>query len=193
MSRPYRLVGFDIETSGSDRNMHVVLQVGACDALNPLVANYVSDVGHRNWLASEEAQAIHRISPLRTLIAPPTEQIDAELLGFLDLVNPKGRCIAVGWNVGLFDIAFIARDFPQSANKFGYRTCDLNALCFTAAQAWDMLFDDVKTLAKAAGEHGAAGLNRGDAHDALCDAVSAAFTWQWFCNVLASGPKRAVT
>ena len=183
--RPVKFIGMDLETSGSDPERHVILQVGAVEDGHRFegvtTIPFMSYVGHTMWDGTEEASRIHGISAETTLAAPDVAIVDAMLLSWLQQVNPYGFVVPIGFNVGSFDMQFVRRALPRSYKKMGYRSVDLNAIIFTLAKMGLGTFDTIKTAAK---EYGAPAV--GKPHDALYDAQEAVAAWHWL-QMLAAG------
>lgn len=128
------VVGLDIETTGRDRGSGAALiQVGAADVVDPATW-FTSLVGHdlARVAVEPEAMAVHRITLAEIEAAPRAAAVDAALSGWLRSrgASEEQPAVACGWNVGGFDLPFIAATLPHSAALVTHRVLDLNSVCF---------------------------------------------------------------
>jgi hypothetical protein len=105
--------------------------------------------------------------------------------------------VAVGWNVGAFDMPFVRDALPMTCPLFSRRTADLNAVCFTLGGALHLggstpKWSTWKRLAKEAAQSSllAAGVAT-DWHDAGYDAVASLAAWNWLRDRIAGLPMPA--
>lgn len=145
-------IGLDLETSGSDHKESAPIQLGLAYVDERGDAHTFSTyVGGWNWVKSdnlykghrayndfvwtEAAAQIHKISKSQLVKAPRRLQADAEAQEWLDEL-PLGefKYIPVGWNVASFDMPFVKQHFPHLSNRFQYRAVDLNSVVFTVDQ-----------------------------------------------------------
>ena len=193
MSDDLVLMGLDLETTMSDPPPRGrLLQIGVCliaERWKPLLsgAKFVSDAGYPDFKTMErsaEADKVHGITLERIGRAPSIWDVDRELSLFLltNGVGPK-RGIAVGWNVGGFDMPFVRFYLPMSAQRLSYRTIDLNAVCMTLGSARGIPWTELKKRSKAyAREWICATDHELHAHDAGYDAMEAVLCWQWLVS-----------
>lgn len=92
--------------------------------------------------------------------------------------------IPIGWNVASFDMFHIKKDFPKLSKMFHYRSIDLNAVCFTVADALGMEYDEVKGDAKdyaeqRMGHHYKVQEENGTWHQAGFDALAGVYAWEF--------------
>jgi DNA polymerase III epsilon subunit-like protein len=177
--------GLDIETTGSDIDAgHGLIQVGIKTEDQ---FEFVMDVNPLPCEIDPKAMTIHKIPMERIQAAPTPEVVDARLeAAFADHYgSERVRLIAVGWNVGSFDMPFIKKYLPVSFGRFSYRSVDLNSPLFTIDQARKGLksidrFDDIKQKSKryAAGILAAKGVAEAW-HDALYDAKAGMLAWKY--------------
>ena len=123
-------IGLDIETTGSDRDQHQMIQIGVAYGIG---RTFVSDIGWAsgkyNW--TKQALAINKFTHERIWAGPPASDVDQRLYRFLTASGAtKGSLVPVGWNVGTFDMPFVRETLPVTATLFGYRSTDLNSACF---------------------------------------------------------------
>ncbi len=186
-----KFIGLDIETSGTNPDIHSLIQIGV--AALPLKGGAVfsSDVGGpaTEWLVIDpEALKVNGFDKLRMCLAPPAKTVDMKLEMFLKELNPEGYCVCVGFNVGEFDKQFVRKAFPESYKRLGYRSVDLNSVIFTLAEARLGAFDEIKTKAKGYAEGTLRDMGfPTQKHDALWDAREALLCWQYLRGML---PKR---
>ena len=165
-NRDFDIIAFDIETSGvgkphpvfnEDGQPYALLSIGAV-RLSDFQTFYV-ELKYDSLLVSPEATRIHGID-LSTLdgegkVTP--HNADLMLRDWLksDPYYKEGKhytLIPMGFNVGSFDMDFIREWSPKSADLFGYRSMDLNALLFDEAVQKGQSFYQVKKQAKHLGE-----------------------------------------
>jgi DNA polymerase III epsilon subunit-like protein len=177
MSRPI-FVGLDIETTGSKPvEQYQVIQIGAH---RPGWARFVRDIGYETWNEDPEAMAVNKFTAERIRAGRPIAEVDRDLkLWLLDRSFRENEVIPVGWNVGTFDMPYVRRYLPKSARFFSYRSVDLNAVCFTLAEATGRDWETLKRQAKAY----AAGIVAGVPHDAGYDAEAAMTEWHYLQQI----------
>lgn len=154
--RDFDIISLDIETSSSDVETGTILSIG-CVRLSDLEPFY-ADVRHNRVTVTPEALRANSID-VCTLDNKSRESLstaDQRLLNWLKSSgfyrDGKKYCIiAMGMNVGTFDMPFVRKYLPQSASLFGNRSLDLNALLFADALIRDVEFYDVKRAAKSIG------------------------------------------
>jgi DNA polymerase III epsilon subunit-like protein len=85
------------------------------------------------FLAEPKAMEVHGI-PLETILkAPRAPEVDDRLYDFARRNGAKEdrrSLIAVGWNVGTFDLPFVKQALPRTYSLLSRRSVDLNAVCF---------------------------------------------------------------
>ncbi len=176
--------GVDIETTGTKVDRHGLIQIGIATEDG---FEFVSDVDPGSVEIEEEAMQVNGFTMARLAVAPNTSSVALNLFTALRewYSGERVRIIAVGWNVGSFDMPFIQRAFPAVTEKFfSYRTCDLNAVCFTLDRARKgikgvLRYDGLKKDAKRHAEEvlTAKGV-AAQWHDALYDAKAAMVAWE---------------
>jgi DNA polymerase III epsilon subunit-like protein len=151
MNDKLRLLGLDIETTGSDFKPDIkTIQIGVFDPKTKRL--FRMDVGWPDgtFTMVPEATAVHNIPKERILAASYAATVDYALLEFLTSLGVGAKQgIAVGFNVGSFDMTFVRRDLPNSASLFSYRTIDLNAVCFAIGEATGIDWKRIKDVAVA--------------------------------------------
>lgn len=185
--------GLDLETSGTNPNLHAPIQVGL---VAPTGKMFVSNIGGWKFRSAEEyyfqqitpiwdedAAAIHGITQDELIAAPYSFQIASSAASFVreqSKVDKTNR-IMVGWNVASFDLDFLRHHMVRLADVFAYRTVDLNALCFTIShQSEKHTFDTLKTQAM---EAAVEAIGYEDRHDALWDAQAALVSFQYLSDI----------
>lgn len=175
-------VGVDIETSGLEyKDGARLIQIGVCtddqefcSLVKPADALSITMV----W--DNEAAAVHNIPVDDVLAAPAEGEVDIDLYQWLLKIGAqveKRLLVAVGWNVGSFDMPFIKAQLPLTHSLFSRRTADLNAVCFamgesTGVGSWARWKESAK---------GWAADQQGEEryHDALFDAKNALLSWHY--------------
>lgn len=174
-----------------------LIQIGAYGAVTEKILDdfseakkFESPIRFSTGLWETSAESIHGISKEELLEAPTAEDVDDLFYGWLLSIGAKeGRrkVVPVGMNVGAFDMPFVNKFLPRSAELFTRRCVDVNGVCFsmhgmsylgeelTAADwkqkslefgrlQWNKAFGDASNLAP---------------HDALFDAWVQGFAWEF--------------
>jgi DNA polymerase III epsilon subunit-like protein len=191
MTRPFRYVGADIETTGTNPYIHSLIQIGVCSqpfARRESEEAFVSDVGGtaaERMLIEKEAMAVIGFTLARITLAPEAVRVDGRLEAFLRGLCPEGFNVPVGFNVGQFDMQFVRRELPESYKRFGYRCVDLNSVLFTLSECGMGQFDELKTKAKGYAEGTLRDMGfPTEKHDALWDAREALLCWKYLRGML---------
>lgn len=186
MPKPFFL-GLDLETTGSDPPpRHQLIQVGA-KMPGPGGPEFVSDVGYPNgtYAYTEEALKVNRFTIERIEAGPSPESVDREFANWLNRIGATAKSIRpIGWNVASFDVIFVRWYFPQASAFFSYQSVDLNAVCFTLAEAHGRSFHGYKDAAKA---YARKMLGVDNSHDAGFDASCAVLEWEYLQGCVRTG------
>lgn len=183
--------GLDFETSGTDPDVHVPIQIGIAA---PNGALFTSDIGGWRWGESAvwdyEAQKVHDRSPYQFATAPTPAQVTAEAVKFIEEHSEAwlGERKLVGWNVASFDAAFLRKYLPGIARVLSYQSADLNAICFAISQAHGISYKNIKEESKWYAE---SMLQGGYAlpqwHDAGYDAIAARYSFEYLTDRIKEG------
>jgi len=174
-----------------------LIQIGAYGAINSSIIDdadnarkFESPISFENGLWEETAESIHGISLRELDDAPTAEDVDDLFYGWLLSIGakPNRRLITpVGMNVGAFDMLFVNKFLPRSAELFTRRCVDVNGVCFSmdgipymgepkssaewkslsleyGRKQWRIKFGDANELSP---------------HDALFDAWVQGFAWEF--------------
>lgn len=155
MANDFNLISLDIETSTSDYNTGTILSVAMVDFNTGKMIE--RNIRHSYVSLTPEAMRVNQIDVL-TLDSTERDyvnQAEQHLIWFVDkmtepdaIILPnaihKKQPIPLGMNVGTFDMLFVRKYMPDLAKKFGYRSCDLNALFFAEAVVLDKNFTKCK-------------------------------------------------
>lgn len=142
--------------------------------------------GEYTW--SERAAAVHGFTQDDITAAPTAATVDTLATEWLinHGADPAHRStIAIGFNVGAFDLPHLTRVLPNTARLLSRRTIDLNALCFTLEgvpyQGSIPKWAGWKRLATLYAERTLTDLLPADAaaHDAGYDALLHAYAWEF--------------
>ena len=191
------LIGLDGEMSDSELGSGAVLvQIGVAFSADE---RFCSLIGWEegSYFASDKGMGAHGISPVAIAAAPRAEQVDEALEAFLinglakrgSGVDAK-RLVPVGFNVGGFDLPFVAAYLPRSYALLSRRVVDLNAFLM-AYDAKKVQYQGASpkwsgwkrmAVAYAAEQIAAAGIlvNR---HDAGYDALEALYVLEFLSDV----------
>lgn len=174
-----------------------LIQIGAYGAINSSIIDeadnarrFESPIRFEGGLWEESAESIHGISRKELEDAPTAEDVDDLFYGWLLSIGakPKRRLIVpVGMNVGAFDMLFVNKFLPRSAELFTRRCVDVNGVCFSMDGI--PYFDEPKSAAEWKSlslEYGRrqwrAKFGEDSAlapHDALFDAWVQGFGWEF--------------
>lgn len=197
-------VGLDIETTGLDPRRHSLCQVGAAIAPDDYYGSDAQPDFHTP-LVDPKALEVNGFTHERLQDAPVYSDVDVELVSWLheaaeDLCRDgKPEFVAVGWNVGSFDMAFIREALPMTHRMFSYRVVDLSSLAFLygAAAAFrldnheqDHFYKEYRKRVKRAANEDQDKYSLNEfyygprkEHDAVSDAVAAVVEWNEFVNL----------
>ncbi len=141
-----------------------------------------------DYAADPRAMAVHGISEQEIRDAPRAEVVDRRLYEWCRAhggTPEKRRLVAVGFNVGAFDLPFVRDALPETSRLLSRRSVDLNAVCFLLAgtlvhggsrPSWT----GWRRLAKRAAEARLAGEGIEPAwHDAGYDALASLVAFEW--------------
>ena len=171
--------GLDIETTGTDPNKnHRLIQIGiAFDLTSGRKIVYdVLPLG--DIMIQAEAMGINHFTLARIGAAKPQNEVDNLIADELTSVGYKHNEITpVGWNVGGFDIPFIKKELPLTAQFFSYRTLDLTGCAMMNELRTGVPYRDLKVQF----HNVITGiLGRDERHDALYDAEAALLAMNLF-------------
>jgi len=194
MGKDFDLISLDLETSGSESTEHTILSIG-CVRLSDLESFY-ADVRHESLMVTPKAMQVNEIDITQVANQEgrsTLSQVDKKFREWLrsDPFYKEGKhynLIPMGMNVGTFDMEFVRPYLPKSADLFGYRSLDLNALIFVDAVMRGCKFETVKNAAKMIGtsyahEH----VPELKPHHALYDAYSNIGVFNYLVNSEFSG------
>jgi hypothetical protein len=202
-----RFFGLDGEMSGADiESGHRLIQIGVtahsnldgseakgdsyfCATMNP---------GEMVW--DTRAEGVHGFTRGEIENAQPASVVDDELVSWLiqngASQDSRGGTIAIGFNVGSFDLPHLRLVLPRTTAMFSRRTVDLNAVCFTLdgmEYKWNQAKMDGltwKKLASTYAERTIAELNASaeSAHDAGYDSLLHLHAWRFLRSVIEGNP-----
>lgn len=156
---------------------------------------FVSDIGWgpSDYVANEQSLAVNKFTRSRIEKGPLAEDVDSWLCAYLEGQggNPEKKIlIAIGWNVGAFDMPFVKNALPNSFQFFSRRTEDLTAICFRYHRKiyWEGSYPTWHGWKRMAKDYATTELlKRGipeNEHDAGYDALHGIFCWEFLGNVL---------
>jgi len=144
----------------------------------------------------ERAAAVHGFIPEEIERAPSAEKVDSLCVEWLKkhgLSRSRGG-VAVGFNVGSFDLPHLVEVLPRTALLFSRRTVDLNAICFTLEgreyEGGTPSWSGWKRMASTYAERiiHEKSLSVSMAHDAEYDALLHLFAWRFLRAVSQGSP-----
>jgi hypothetical protein len=188
-----RLIGLDGEMSDSELTDGAVLvQIGvAFDVTERFSALLGWPVD--SYFKTDRAMDVHGIDAAAIAAADPPGEVDAQLEQWLlarGADSDKRALIAVGYNVGAFDLPFVRAYLPRTSQLLSRRVVDLNAFCLAYEgrvpyEGSTPTFSGWKRLAKrySAEKLAAVGLEE-NWHDAGYDAASAILQLEFFASLV---------
>lgn len=177
----FLFVGLDGEMSGTElQDGARLIQIGLAVSAGTF-ASYVNP-GTLSW--SEEAEEVHKIPQSSLLDFPDAEVVDLNCYEFLVSqgadTKRRNNTIAVGWNVGSFDMPFVRTSLPKTNSLFSRRTVDLNALCFALDGKEDNGVEiSFETWKKRSKEYAIEAIGFENAHDAGWDALMSLYCFHY--------------
>lgn len=151
----------------------------------------------RVYAWSPRAEGVHGYTQEEVEAAAPAGEVDEALCAWLlergAQESSRGGMLAVGFNVGSFDMPHMALVLPRAHALFSRRTIDLNALCFTldghvyggSPASWS----GWKRMAKSYAERTIHASGRSGAeHDAGYDALLHLHAWRFLRAAVHGAP-----
>ena len=175
------LAGLDIETTGTDPNKyHRLIQIGIAVKDGPTLKLDIRPDGP--LMIEPEALAINGFTLTRIDQGVDRRYADRYIASFLKQKGFKPNSLTpVGWNVGGFDLVFVKRELPRTAEFFAYRALDLTGLAIMYELKTGKSYQGLKEeFNKKIAEM----LGRDEQHDALYDAEAALLAIDLFKEVL---------
>lgn len=181
-------IGLDGEMSGIDiNNGHKLIQIGLAKMVDGEMTSTSSllNPGKMSW--SEEAESVHLFSRDRIKKeGREPKSVDHELADWVSLKPDRQRTIAVGFNVGSFDMPFVSQTLPVLKSRMSRRSVDLNSILFAMSDS-DREFQKFKKASKNYAIEKMDGMFEGfkdRQHDAEYDAVMALYCFEYLRNVI---------
>jgi oligoribonuclease (3'-5' exoribonuclease) len=165
----------DLETSGTDPSRHSILSIGIVISLNGLedYQSFYREIKYGELLVAPEAIAINGLEFADQTDRIPLAQVDEEAVIFIKKYYQKDfKPMAIGLNIGVFDLQFIQRHMPFLANRISHRSVDLNSLIYVLAEKHSRDVKEMKQELSDRAFQNTVQLALGvDKHNALFDAV----------------------
>lgn len=182
-------IGLDGEMSSSDIHAGAkLIQIG----MAKFVDGKVESVGvllnpgkDMHW--TEEAQNVHQFTKEDVWskgLMP--DSVDYDLADWANPSKVRRDTVAVGFNVGSFDMPFVQQSLPELKSRFSRRTVDLNSIIFAMSDS-DAKFQKVKKAAKDYAREQMQDMFVGfkdREHDAEYDAVMALYCFEYLRNLM---------
>lgn len=128
----------DIETSGTDPIKHSILSIGMVVSQNE-AENYPSfyeEIKYDEILIAPDAIAINEFEFKNQDGRISLEKADNKSFSFVKKYFQKNKkAMAIGLNIGEFDLLFINRYMPKLASLLDRRSVNLNSLIYLLADA----------------------------------------------------------
>lgn len=162
--------GLDLETSGTDHDKHVPIQLGLAAPDGAVKSwliggwpwlgtgpDYTFNNGTNRWQQAWKAEwdlrafEVHGITQERLDLEGYSRwEVTTQAVRFIEEHSDAwhGNRKPVGWNVASFDMPFVRRYLPGVARVLSYQSADLNAICFAISEAHGISYKGVKSLSK---------------------------------------------
>lgn len=155
--------------------------------------------GEDEYYWEEEAETIHGVREEEMLDAIPAREADELIYNWLVSQGVDAKtspAVAIGFNVGSFDLPHIAEVLPKTYSLFSGRSVDINALCFTLDgvdyNGSNSEWSGWKKMAKKYAERSIFLANNSmyapEAHNALYDAYLHFYAWQFIQAAIKGSP-----
>lgn len=177
-------VGLDCEMTGTNIDLHELCQVGAASTEGEV---FTSDIRCRLDRVNPDSMAVHGIDPgwLREG-APAKHLVDEQLAYWLvQTLNTRRKVIPVGWGVSYFDMPWVRKYLPRSAEYFSRRSVELGTVCYTIGATFGMSPDTLKRKAKRYAENKNTDIHTW--HNAGYDALASLLAWEYLMKVMKAG------
>lgn len=187
-SAPYRLI-------------QIGIAVPDTKGVHPGYSRYTSDIGwpKDSYPWEQAALDVNGFDHERIQKGYSASYVDNELYDWLTNImetDEYNSLIPVGWNVGGFDMPYVRRYLPKTANLFGYRAKDLNSTCYDLAKVFgNGTVNSSNKYKKASKKYAEAklreihGADKVKWHDAGFDSEAAMYSWEWMIEKFKSGNK----
>jgi DNA polymerase III epsilon subunit-like protein len=181
-------IGLDGEMSSAD--IHTggkLIQIGMAKVQDGKMTSIASMLNPCSMEWSEEAEAVHEFTQdyVEKFGLDPS-LVDQDLADWVGKGLERRDTIAVGFNVGSFDMPFVKQQLPILFSKFSRRTVDLNALIFALSDS-DKQFQKIKANAKSYAEQQMDNMFNGfknRQHDAEYDSVMALYCFEYIRSLM---------
>ena len=183
-------IGLDGEMSGTDINAgHKLIQIGLAKIVNGDMISTSSLLNPGEMLWCKQAEAVHKFSQ-ETIENEGVDPLllDNDVADWVSLEPDRQRTIAVGFNVGSFDMPFVSATLPKLRSRLSRRSVDLNSILFALSDT-DGQFQKIKSRSKDYAIEKMDGMFQGfkdRQHDAEYDAVMALYCFEYLRNVIKS-------
>jgi len=188
-----RFIGVDIESTGNKPGFKVT-QIGVAFGTNDYAEELVQPAGEwefERWTGKDGKETgveeLIGITKAMVMSARPAVEVDHTMFCWLLAhgVNPEQRhgLIAVGWNVGSFDMPAVRRDLPRTGSVISYRSVDLNSLVFALVDS-DNQYDKIKEKAK---DYARRTMGQWKEHTAGGDAVASLLSFDYLRGYAKAG------
>jgi DNA polymerase III epsilon subunit-like protein len=181
-------IGLDGEMSGVDiNNGHKLIQIGLAKIVDGemISTSALLNPGKMSW--SEEAEKVHLFS--RSKIEKEgldPKSVDHQLADWVSVKPDRQRTIAVGFNVGSFDMPFLSQSLPVLKSRLSRRSVDLNSILF-AMSSTDGQFQKIKKGSKDYAKNKMESMFEGfknREHDAEYDAVMSLYCFEYLRSLI---------
>lgn len=137
----------DIETSGVDPAKHSILSIGIVIKVNGSESyiSFYEEIKYDELVISPDAMGVNNFDFTNQQNRISLEKADNKAYDFVKKYFSKtNKAMAIGLNIGEFDLMFINRHMPKLASLIDRRSVNLNSLIYLVADMNSIDFKDLK-------------------------------------------------
>lgn len=137
----------DLETSGVDPSTHSILSIGIVISSNGWESSqsFYEEIRYDELVISPDAIAVTNFEFASQEGRIPLEKADNKSFDFVKKHFSKAdKPMAIGLNIGEFDLIFINKNMPKLASLLDRRSVNLNSLIYLLADINSLEFAELK-------------------------------------------------
>lgn len=137
----------DIETSGLDPEKHSILSIGIVISINGLESYecFYKEVKYEELTIAPDAIEVNKFDFTSQKDRLPLDEVDKKAYEFVKRYYSKeDKAMAIGLNVGEFDLLFINKYMPRLSSLISRRAVNLNSLIYLIADINSLDFTVLK-------------------------------------------------
>lgn len=177
-------VGLDGEMTNSSIELGELCQIGIATTDGDV---FCSDIRCTLEGADPEAMAVHAIDPCWLQeAAPRLPRVDSDAAYFLQqMLGRANKAVPVGWGVSYFDMPWVRKYLPRTAEYLSRRSVELGSVCYSIAATFGKSPDTLKRRAKRWAKERATDPHTW--HNAGFDAQCSLLAWEYLMKVMREG------